>query len=153
MIILKYILIFTHVIASILLVVVILMQASKGGGLSGTFGGQGSSSLFGPRSAANVLSTATQYLAGIFLVLSLVLSLMAGASSTVQSVTQKVLENSPAAQLPDVGGDLDFGTPGASSEGSEPINPDASEQPAPAAGSVESATPPVTPPSGESGGN
>jgi len=131
MVILKIFLTFFHILASVLLVIVILMQAAKGGGLSGTFGGTGTTTLFGPRSAANVLSTATQYLAGVFLVLSLVLSLLAGASSTVQSVTQKVLESSPAAQLPEVGGELDFGTRGAASGNAEPVNPAAGTEPSP----------------------
>jgi len=102
MIILKTLLMGIHVIISIMLVVVILLQASKGGGLSGTFGGQASTALFGPRGTADVLSKITQYLAGGFLVLSLTLSMIAGAGQTPQSVTQKVLEAMPAANLPAV---------------------------------------------------
>ena len=97
---LKAILTGIHVIISIFLVIVILLQSSKGGGLSGTFGGQASTALFGPRGTANVLSTLTKYLAVGFLVISLTLSLLAGAGSTPQSVTQKVLETSPSTYLP-----------------------------------------------------
>ena len=44
-----------HVIVSLLLIGVILMQASKGGGLSGTFGGA-STAMFGGRGAGSFLS-------------------------------------------------------------------------------------------------
>ena len=113
MIILKNILLIVHLLVSILMVVSILLQAPKGGGLSGSmFGGGGgvSSSLFGARSAASMLSTVTQYLATAFLVLSLVISLLVGAGTgPVESVTQKVLDSSPAANLPQVE-DYDVGT-------------------------------------------
>ena len=113
-----------HVLISIMLVVIILLQASKGGGLAGSaFGGQASSTLFGPRGTASVLSSITQYLAGAFLVLSLVLSFMAGAGQMTESVTQKVLSQSPAAQLPAVES-LDFSSSptDAEIEESEPVD-------------------------------
>ena len=45
-------LIVLHVIVSLVLILAIIMQSSKGGGLSGTFGGVGGGSLFGQRTAA-----------------------------------------------------------------------------------------------------
>ena len=48
-------LVFLHVITCLLLVGVILMQASKGGGLAGTFGGT-SNAMFGGRGAGSFLS-------------------------------------------------------------------------------------------------
>ncbi len=111
MIIVKSILLLIHVIISLLLIVTILLQASKGGGLSGTFGGQSSTGLLGSRGTASALSTVTKYLAGGFLLLSLTLSMMAGAGSkSVGSVTQKVLQQTPASQLPAVE-DMDFSAP------------------------------------------
>jgi len=112
--IIRSILIFVHIIASALLITVILMQAAKGGGLSGAFGGQGTTMLFGPRNTASALATITQYLAGTFLVLSFVLSLMAGGGK-VESVTQKVLQTSPASSLPPVEA-LDFSAPPTATE-------------------------------------
>jgi len=99
MIILKVLLMILHVAVSIVLVISILLQASKGGGLASTFGGGASSSIFGPRGAASALSTLTQYLAGGFLVLSFILSLMAGGGMRTESVTQRILEQTPASQL------------------------------------------------------
>jgi len=115
MIILKIILTTIHVVLSLFLIVSILLQSSKGGGLAGTFGGQASASIFGPRGAATALSTITQWLAGGFLILSLVLSLMAGAGTQSESVTQKVLEQSTSSQLPAVE-DLDLGGPAVGTE-------------------------------------
>ncbi|MDP8237844.1 MAG: preprotein translocase subunit SecG [Candidatus Hatepunaea meridiana] len=125
--ILTAILTFIHIIVAIVLVVAILLQASKGGGLAGTFGGQASSALFGPRGTASVLSRVTQYLAGSFLVLSIVLSFMAGAGQVTESVTQKVLKETSAAHLPAIE-DLDFTTPvteGTADVESSPIDDDA----------------------------
>ena len=51
-------LIIVHTIVSILLISVVLMQASQGGGLSGTFGGQAASSILGGQGAGNVLRLA-----------------------------------------------------------------------------------------------
>jgi len=113
MVIFKALLTGLHVITSVLLTVIILLQSSKGGGLSGTFGGQASTALFGARGTATILSKVTQYLAAIFLILSLTLSLLAGAGSTPTSVTQEVLETTPAEFLPPVENlDLDASTPG-----------------------------------------
>ena len=41
-----------HAIISVLLVTVVLMQASQGGGLAGSIGGQTTNAIFGGRSAA-----------------------------------------------------------------------------------------------------
>ncbi|MBT3233170.1 MAG: preprotein translocase subunit SecG [Calditrichaeota bacterium] len=110
MFILKVILTSIHVIVSVFLVVVILLQSSKGGGLSGTFGGSASTNLFGPRGTADALAKVTQYLAGGFLVLSLTLSMLAGHTSVPQSVTQQILEAVPAANLPNIE-ELDYNSP------------------------------------------
>ncbi len=123
MIILKVILTTIHILLSVFLIISILLQSSKGGGLAGTFGGQASASIFGPRGAATALATFTQWLAGGFLALSLVLSLMAGASTQSESVTQKILEQSPSSQLPAVE-DLDLSSPVSGTETAPEQNPE-----------------------------
>jgi len=57
-----------HVLISLVLIVVVLLQSGKGGGLAGAFGGGGGSqAIFGGRGAATFLSKATTYLgAGFF---------------------------------------------------------------------------------------
>ena len=71
-------LIIIHTIVSILLISVVLMQASQGGGLSGSFGGQAASSILGGQSAGNVLSKITGWLAAIFIGLAILISILSG---------------------------------------------------------------------------
>ena len=73
-------LIVIHTIVSLLLIAVVLMQASQGGGLSGTFGGNAASSVLGGQNAGNVLSRITTWLATLFLVLAVVISVLSGPS-------------------------------------------------------------------------
>lgn len=68
-------LIWLLVAVCILLTVVVLMQASKGGGLAGTFGGGNVGMVFGVRRTADFLIKATQILAGVFIVLSLIINM------------------------------------------------------------------------------
>jgi preprotein translocase subunit SecG len=65
-----------HVIVCLLLIVVILLQQGKSADLAAAFGGQGSQTAFGPRSAANLLSKSTGWLAGIFLCTSIALTVL-----------------------------------------------------------------------------
>jgi preprotein translocase subunit SecG len=67
-------LIAVEVLVSLLLILVVLMQSSKGGGLAGTFGGGQVGMVFGVRRTADFLTRATQILAGVFIVLSLVIN-------------------------------------------------------------------------------
>ena len=57
------------------MVIVILLQSSKGQGLAGTFGGSGASAVFGGRGAATFLSKATAVLAVTYMVLCLLIGL------------------------------------------------------------------------------
>ena len=89
-------LILLHTIISVLLISVILMQASQGGGLSGTFGGQAASSILGGQSAGNVLSKITTWFAVIFLSLAILISLLSGPKSgTSTSVVKQAAEERP----------------------------------------------------------
>jgi preprotein translocase subunit SecG len=68
---------FLHIFVSVLLVAVVLMQKSKGDGLSGAFGGGGAlTASFGSRGAATLLSKATSVLAVLFMVLSFLLAIL-----------------------------------------------------------------------------
>jgi len=72
------------ILVAALQILVILMQASKGGGLAGSFGVGGMGAVFGSRGTATFLSKLTAGLAAAFMVLSLILGLMKsneGASS------------------------------------------------------------------------
>jgi len=73
-----------HVLVCFFLVVVVLLQSGKAADLAGAFGGMGSQTAFGPRGSATVLSKATTIAAGVFMLTSLTLAIMAtrGAGSS-----------------------------------------------------------------------
>ena len=86
-------LIVIHTIVSVLLITVVLMQASQGGGLSGTFGGNAASSMLGGNNAGNVLSRITTWLATLFLTLAVLISVLTsksdvGSSSLVKDAAE-----------------------------------------------------------------
>jgi preprotein translocase subunit SecG len=64
--------IFLIVIVAILLMGVVLIQSSKGGGLAGTFGGGDATAVFGVRRTADFLIKVTSTLASILLLFSLI---------------------------------------------------------------------------------
>lgn len=82
-----------HVLACLVLIGVILLQAGKGGGLSAEFGGGGGGfqSIFGTKTSA-FLTRATAVCAVIFLTTSLTLALVSakrGESLVVREVTKE----------------------------------------------------------------
>jgi preprotein translocase subunit SecG len=82
-----------HVIVCLFLVVVVLLQSGKAADLAGAFGGMGSQTVFGPRGSATVLSKATTIAAGLFMLTSLTLSVLAtrggGAAPTLFDKAKK----------------------------------------------------------------
>ena len=89
-------------IISILLVLSILFQSSKGDALSGTFGGQGGSMLSN-RGAATFLSKASTTLAAAFFIVTMLISLMSAPTNPKnESVIRKEADKrvAPAAGLP-----------------------------------------------------
>ena len=87
-------LIFIHTLTSVLLIGLILMQSSQGSGLSGTFGGNAASSVLGGQNAGNVLSKITTWLASLFIILAVVISVLSGPSnnSTSSIVKEAAIE-------------------------------------------------------------
>jgi preprotein translocase subunit SecG len=79
-----------HVIVCVALILVVLMQASKGEGLAGSaFGGSLSGAVFGGRGAATFLQKATTVLAVVFMLNCLALAFM----SSVRTVASDEAEN------------------------------------------------------------
>jgi preprotein translocase subunit SecG len=74
--ILFYTVIVLHVIVSLFLIGVVLLQQGRSADLAGAFGGQGSQTAFGPRAAANVLTRLTTWSAVIFMCTSLSLTIL-----------------------------------------------------------------------------
>src|SRR5215471_14185531 len=96
-----------HIIVCFFIIVVVLLQSGSAGDISAAFGGMGSQTAFGPRGAATALSKATTWSAIIFMVTSIVLSVMASRSGGAGSVfsgvkpsTTKSQPASPAAPAP-----------------------------------------------------
>ena len=92
-----------HVIVCLFLIIVVLLQSGKAADLAGAFGGMGSQTAFGPRGAATVLSKATTIAAGLFMVTSLTLSIMATRGTGGKGGVKSVLDgqaNQPAKSAP-----------------------------------------------------
>ena len=75
-------LIIVHVVVSAVLVLVILLQAGKGGGLGGAFGGS-TQAVFGGRGAQTFLGKVTSAAAAVFMLTSLSLSYLSTRSGSV----------------------------------------------------------------------
>ncbi|MDD5072434.1 MAG: preprotein translocase subunit SecG [Candidatus Omnitrophica bacterium] len=87
-----------HVIACLVLIMVILLQAGKGGGISETFGGSGGlQSMLGTK-ASSFLTKATAACAVLFLVTSMTLALMSTerSGSIVEREVTKEEKKAPA---------------------------------------------------------
>jgi preprotein translocase subunit SecG len=100
-------LIIVEVLISILLIIAVLMQASKGGGLAGTFGGGQVGSMFGVRRTADFLSNFTWILAASFVLIALAVNIFflprtssGDAESVLQRSSQGAAPNQVPSQLP-----------------------------------------------------
>jgi preprotein translocase subunit SecG len=86
-----------HIIVSLFIVGVVLLQQGKSADLAGAFGGQGSQTAFGPRGAANLLTKLTTYSAIIFMLSSIGLTILLSRSTADRSVLSGV-KSTPATQ-------------------------------------------------------
>ena|SRR5579872_1549340 len=88
-----------HVIVCILLVIVVLTQSGESADLAAAFGGAGSQAAFGPRGTATVLTRVTTWLAVIFMITSIALSVMeSGATSSSVFGSQPTQQQSQPAK-------------------------------------------------------
>src|SRR5437762_12231263 len=76
-----------HVFAALVLILIILIQPGKSGGLTAALGGAGTQQVFGGRGAGNFLTRATGGLATTFFITSVVLAYL--SSSTDDSIREK----------------------------------------------------------------
>ena len=84
-----------HVIVSLLIVLVVLMQRPKSEGLGAAFGGGMTDNLFGAQTT-NVLQGFTRWLGGLFFALTLLLSILYARQSLGESEVQRRLKNAKA---------------------------------------------------------
>jgi len=77
-------LLFLHLLISVTLVGLIVLQQGGGSDISANFGGGGSQTLFGSRGSASFLSKVTAILMGLFFLTSLGLGYVMGHSQTLK---------------------------------------------------------------------
>lgn len=120
-----------HIIVSIALIIVVLLQTGKGAAIGASFGGGSSQTLFGSRGSGNFMTKATAVVGTIFMLTSLSLAIMSTnvvGGSVVEELPEK---EAPAAQTKNMPAEApaaagqDFGAQQA---------PAAPEAPAPGAG-------------------
>ena len=92
-----------HIVICFSLIVVVLLQSGKGGGLAGGAFGGTAQTVFGGRGATDFMTRATMVLGAAFFVTSLVLALMSSGTgnqrSLLQDAARKAASTAPA-QIP-----------------------------------------------------
>ena|SRR5215831_19296921 len=94
-----------HIVICLSLVLSILLQSGKGGGLAGGAFGGTAQTVFGGRGATDFLTRATMVLGGLFLVTSLALALMSSgtrgpARSLMQEEARRAVPTAPQQGAP-----------------------------------------------------
>ena len=132
-----------HILVCFFLVLVVLIQPGKSGGLGAAFGGAGATQVFGGRGAGNFLSRTTWICAGLFFVTSMTLAYI--SSSTDDSLSRRAKEPEvhpvklPGADKPSEGA-------AAAAVSDTPAEPAPVEDPAAASAESAPESAPATPP-------
>ena len=125
------------VINCFVLIVVVLLQSGKAADLAGAFGGAGSQTAFGPRGAANAMSTATTWCAIMFMLCAMALVLRTDKTairngSILQNYSKPAPKPAPVttpATTPVHPSSIPGSTP-PSTSGTAPVPPQSNSQPA-----------------------
>jgi preprotein translocase subunit SecG len=109
------------IVNCLVLIIVVLLQSGKAADLAGAFGGAGSQTAFGPRGAANVLSTATTWCAIMFMLCAMALVLRSDkavgqSGSVLENVSKPAPKPAPA-------------NPAKTTPATTPVTPPSSSQP------------------------
>ena|SRR5579872_6746142 len=83
-----YLVLAIHIIVCLFIIIVVLLQSGQSADVAAAFGGMGSQTAFGPRSAANILTRATTWAAVIFMLTSITLYVMVGRRGHGTSVLE-----------------------------------------------------------------
>jgi len=94
-----------HIIVCAFLIIVVLLQSGQSGDIAAAFGGMGSQTAFGTRTAATVLTKATTWAAIIFMLTSITLSVYASRAgarsrSVLGSTSSAPAKSAPAQKPP-----------------------------------------------------
>lgn len=114
------ILIIVNVFAGLAIIVLALMQQSKGD-MGSAFGGGGSQSMFGSRGSANFLSRLTATMCAVFFISSLSLAYIYAERAESNSVVSESSVIQQESEVPEINGDLPIieGAEGAGTTGAE----------------------------------
>jgi preprotein translocase subunit SecG len=97
-------LIIIHIVASLALILIVLLQTGKGADIGAAFGGGASQTIFGSQGAGTFLGKLTAIAAIIFMLTSLGLNLLSsnriGGGSVMEGVSTPLQQEAPA--LPDL---------------------------------------------------
>lgn len=120
------------IVVSVLLILIVLIQKGRGGGLSSAFGGAGGNTAFGSKTG-DVLTWATSIMFGIFLLLAIFLNrAVDGAGRTTATAASAPMEQPLPAEQPAAGDQ-------------HPIKAQPNPAPAPADAPVEGTPAPAQP--------
>jgi preprotein translocase subunit SecG len=89
-----------HIIVCMFLILVVLLQSGQSGDIAAAFGGMGSQTAFGARTAATVLTKATTWAAIIFMVTSITLSVYAAKRSHRIGSVLEGTQTTPSKSVP-----------------------------------------------------
>jgi preprotein translocase subunit SecG len=126
-----------HILVCLALVVVVLLQSGKGGGLAGGAFGGTAQTVFGGRGATDFMTRATMVLGGAFFVTSLALALLASGSG---GATRSLIQEQARRAAPQVPGSAPGQAP---SQQAPSQSPPSQQAPAPQTPATQ---PPATPP-------
>ncbi len=89
-----------HITVCAFLIIVVLLQSGQSGDIAAAFGGMGSQTAFGTRTAATVLTKATTWAAIIFMLTSITLSVFAVRRSHRTGSVLEGTRSAPAKSAP-----------------------------------------------------
>ncbi len=89
-----------HIIVCAFLIIVVLLQSGQSGDIAAAFGGMGSQTAFGTRTAATMLTKATTWAAIIFMLTSITLSVFAVRHSHRTGSVLEGTKSAPAKSAP-----------------------------------------------------
>jgi preprotein translocase subunit SecG len=88
-----YLLTTLHVVFCLFLILAILLQTGKGGGMGSAFGGGGSSTVFGPRGPGSFIAKLTGIVAALFMLTSMTLAYISSSKTSDLEDKAAALDN------------------------------------------------------------
>ncbi|HEY5974520.1 MAG TPA: preprotein translocase subunit SecG [Geobacteraceae bacterium] len=126
-----FVIVFLHVVVSIALIAIVLLQSGKGAEMGASFGAGGSQSVFGAGGGNTFMSKLTTGAAVIFMLTSLVLAHLSGTTGSSSIMSSKSAPKQAAPATP--AAPAQPGAPVQQTAPAMPANPAGAPQQAPAA--------------------